>query len=380
MLYKFLSFLFIFFLIYFIESSDHSRIKALSKSRKFINFCIKGLLINNFIKNKFQIKSESKITAIIPVFNCQKSIKSSIRSIQNQNMNEIEILLVNDLSQDNSSKIIEEMAIEDPRIKIINNKKNMGTLFSRCIGTLMAKGKYIFPLDNDDLFLDYDVFDVVFKNLENGNYDIIGFKAIHGHNYRKIHISELTDDYLHDHPNNLILHQPELGSFSITKNNKFVLNDIHIWGKCINKDIYIKAINELGKERYSYFISWAEDTAMIFIIFNIASSYKFISKYGIFHLVSKSTTSFTQSSDSKTFGEIFLLDILFDFSRNNFETKKYIVDKALEIKNYEFFKIKNETNKKYMKIVLEKMMKCKYISNEDKYKLKQYFNEINFII
>jgi glycosyltransferase involved in cell wall biosynthesis len=295
-------------------------------------------------------------------------------------MNEIEILLVNDLSQDNSSKIIEEMAIEDPRIKIINNKKNMGTLFSRCIGTLMAKGKYIFPLDNDDLFLDYDVFDVVFKNLENGNYDIIGFKAIHGHNYRKLHISELTDDYLHDHPNNLILHQPELGAYSITKNNKFFLNDIHIWGKCINKEIYIKAINKLGKERYSYFISWAEDTAMIFILFNIANSYKFISKYGIFHLVSKNTSSFTQSSDSKTFGEIYLLDILFDFSRNNFETKKYIVDKALEIKNYEFFKIKNETNKNYMKIVLEKMMKCKYISNEDKYKLKQYFNEINFII
>jgi cellulose synthase/poly-beta-1,6-N-acetylglucosamine synthase-like glycosyltransferase len=90
----------------------------LSISRKYINFCIKGLLINNSIKNKFIIKNESKITAIIPVFNCQKSIKSSIRSIQNQNMNEIEILLVNDLSQDNSSKIIEEMAIEDSRIKI----------------------------------------------------------------------------------------------------------------------------------------------------------------------------------------------------------------------------------------------------------------------
>lgn len=295
-------------------------------------------------------------------------------------MNEIEILLVNDLSQDNSSKIIEEMAIEDSRIKIINNKKNMGTLFSRCIGVLMAKGKYIFPLDNDDLFLDDDVFDIVLKSLEKENYDIIGFKAIHGHSYRKIHISELTDDYLHDHPNNLILHQPELGTFSITKNNKFVLNDIHIWGKCIDKEISKKAINALGKERYSYFISWAEDTAMIFIIFNIASSYKFISKYGIFHLVSKNTSSFTQSNDNKTFGEIYLLDILFDFSRNDFKTKKYIADKALEIKNYEFFEIKNEKNKNYLKIVLDKLMNCKYINNEDKYKLKQYFNEINFTI
>ena len=69
----------------------------------------------------------------------------------------------------------------------------------------------------------------------------------------------------------------------------------------VNKEIYIKAINALGKERYSNFISWAEDTSMIFIIFNIAKSYKFISKYGIFHLISEKTASFTQTSDKKIF-------------------------------------------------------------------------------
>ena len=173
------------------------------------------------------------MTAVIPIFNCENSIKSSIRSIQNQNMSEIEILLVNDLSKDNSLKIIEEMAINDSRIRIINNKKNMGTLFSRCIGTLLARGNFVFPLDNDDLFIDYDLFDFVYRDIEKGNYDIIGFKAIQGHSYNKIHISELIDDYFHDHPNNLIVNQPELGLFSITKNKKFALNDIHIWGKCI---------------------------------------------------------------------------------------------------------------------------------------------------
>ena len=381
MLYKFLFILFNLYLTFLFKKSNNLRIIALLKSKKYINFCVKGILINNYNnKNKFKIKNEIKITVVIPIFNCEKSIKSSLRSIQNQNMSEIEILLVNDFSSDNSLIIIEDMAMEDSRIKIINNKKNMGTLFSRCIGTLLSKGKYIFPLDNDDLFIDYDLFDIIYRNIEKENYDIIGFKAVHGYSYNKIHISELIDDYLHDHPNNLIVNQPDLGIYSITKNNKFALNDIHIWGKCINKEIYIKAINALGKERYSYFISWAEDTSMVFILFNIAKSYKFISKYGIFHLISEKTSSYTQNSDNKTFAEIFLLEILLDFSKNNFNTKKFVVEKALEIKNYAFFHINNNKNYQYLKKVLEKLLKCKFISEDNKFKIKQYFNEINLVI
>jgi cellulose synthase/poly-beta-1,6-N-acetylglucosamine synthase-like glycosyltransferase len=99
------------------ERPNNFRIIALSNSKKYINFCVKGILINNY--NKFKINNKVKITAIIPVFNCENSIKASIRSIQNQNMSEIEILLVNDFSNDNSLKIIEDMAMKDSRIRII---------------------------------------------------------------------------------------------------------------------------------------------------------------------------------------------------------------------------------------------------------------------
>ena len=81
-------------------------------------------------------------------------IKSVIRSIQNQNMKEIEIIIINDFSKDNSAQVISEMQKEDQRIKLINNKKNLGILHSRAIGILQAKGKYILNLDHDDLFLD----------------------------------------------------------------------------------------------------------------------------------------------------------------------------------------------------------------------------------
>ena len=331
------------------------------------------------IKNEINLINETKISIILPIFNCQKTIIPTIRSIQNQNMKEFEIILVNDFSTDNSLKIIQELANKDHRIKIIKNNKNMGTLYSRCIGTLNAKGKYTFPLDNDDLFMDYNLFEIIFKEAEKGNFDIVGFKAIRGFNYF-IHISELIDDVFHDHKDNLILYQPELGIHSLTKNKRFCPNDIHIWGKSIKTEIYKIAINSLGKNKYSYFIVWAEDTSMVFILYNLAQSYKFISKYGVFHLMSEITSSFTQPNDNKMFGEIFLLEIIFNFSKNNFESKKIIIEKLLEIRNSDFFSLSNKNNSIYLKNILKKIIECKYIIKEDKSHIKKIFYNLTSTI
>ena len=112
-------------------------------------------MIRKFIdKNRAFVNNENpNISVVIPVYNSQKIIKPVIRSIQNQNITNLEIVLVNDFSTDDSKEIIEPLKREDLRISLLNNKKNMGTLYSRSVGTLVAKGSYIFPLDNDDLFL-----------------------------------------------------------------------------------------------------------------------------------------------------------------------------------------------------------------------------------
>ena len=139
----------------------------------FKNICEKGLIINN---QTFIIKDDPKISVIVPVYNCESTIKRAIRSIQNQNMSEIEIIIINNFSSDKTKNIIEEMKQEDPRIKIINNYKNMGTLYSRSIGVLEAKGKYIITLDGDDMFLE-DIFNTIYEEGEKTNFDIISFKA-----------------------------------------------------------------------------------------------------------------------------------------------------------------------------------------------------------
>ena len=326
--------------------------------------------------HKLPLVNKTIISTVIPVYNCEKTIKSAIRSIQNQNLSNIEIILVNDFSKDNSLKIIENLKKEDKRIIIINNNKNMGTLYSRCIGSLMSKGKYIFPLDNDDMFFYEDVFDFVYKKAKEGNFDIIGFKSIYIQNYND-NITKMRDGYFSHHPNNLVIYQPKLGIYPISLKGRYIPNDYTIWAKCIKNEVYIKAINALGINRYSSFLSWGEDTSIVFIIFNIAKSFKFIHKYGIIHLRSFSTSTFTQPINNILFGEIFLLEIIFDFSKNNTD-KNFAAFHALYIKRrYNLKKFIKNKNILCLKNILKKIINCQYISEIYKKRIKQ--NYINLI-
>ena len=353
-----------------------TRTKVLGLSIKFIKKCFKDELLNN---NSKILSSNIKISTIIPVYNCKKTIKASVRSIQNQNMSDIEIILVNDNSNDNTSLIIQKLAEEDKRIKILNNKKNKATLYSRNIGILNSKGKYIMNLDNDDLFMDFDVFDKIYEEAEKGNYDIIGFNAIDCRNYNPL-ITQMNDALLHDHKEGLTLYQPELTYFPISRNTKFKPNDLHVWGRLVKENAYKKAINNFGKNalgeiRNLCFVTWNEDSAMSMALFKYAESYKFIQKYGIFHYKGKSTSSKTSSIDLKKYGELFFIDTVFDFSHNNFRGKKYSVEMAHKL-IFPHINSLSEKNKKYLKAILYKMLDCQYISYVDKKEIKLNLEKI----
>ena len=289
-------------------------------------------------------------------------------------MKDFEIILVNDNSNDNSLKIINKMKKADNRIKIINNHKNMGTLYSRCIGALNAKGKYVFSLDNDDLFLDSDVFVTIYNVANKEKYDIVEFKAFTIPNYQP-QIKDIKENNFNFHPSNLILHQPELGIFPIARKNKFHMNDFLLWAKCIKTKLYQKSVNTLGKKRYSIYNCWTEDISIIFVIFNLANSFIFLNKYGIFHLRSKITATHTLHSEHKIFTEIFLLDVIFFILQEKKNYKQFIVFKAYDV----FKKIKkhklSEVNKNYLKSILQKIMDYNYINKEDKILIKKNFSQ-----
>ena len=270
-------------------SKIEKRDKILSKGIKFINKCLYSVNTNFYEQNKKPI-----ITVIIPLHNCNQTISSSLRSIQYQNNSNIEIILIDDLSTDNSKGIIKQIQIKDKRIKLIENKRNMGTLYSRSVGALLSKGNYILCLDNDDLFFDEDVFDYVYKQSIKDDLDIVQFRALFTIG-NLIDIKNLKDYQFYGFKENLYLYQPKLGIWTITLNEKFKIHNNLIWSKSIKSNIYKKAINLLGIQKYSEYVCWAEDTSISFIIFNIAKSFKYIYKYGYIQIKRKTSASFTQN-------------------------------------------------------------------------------------
>ena len=348
---------------------DRYQNETLNNGRNYLDKCLN--LVNN---NKYKLIEIPKASVIIPLYNCQETIIPAINSIQYQNMTQFEIILINDFSSDNTSYIVENLQKNDQRIKIINNIRNMGTLYSRSIGALASRGEYIFNLDNDDLYFSHDLFDSIYKIGKNENLDIINFLAINIWNYSSnvIYMKNLFSIQFSDE---FYLKQPDLGMWMIKYKEKFLVHNNMIWDKCINTSIYQKAVNLMEIQKYSQYVSWAEDTSINFIIFKLAKSFKYTNKYGLVHFKGRNTASSTQSINSRIFGDIFFLNIMLDFSSNNTKEKNLIVGQLFYIyKRYNYFKFNNDTNSYILKNVISKIMtRDKFLSKLNKRKIKKIF-------
>ncbi|MFK0441043.1 glycosyltransferase family 2 protein, partial [Campylobacter jejuni] len=82
----------------------------------------------------------SQLSIIIPLFNSYDFILRALQSCINQTLKDIEILIIDDKSKDNSLNIVLEFAKKDPRIKIFQNEENLGTFASRNLGVLHESG------------------------------------------------------------------------------------------------------------------------------------------------------------------------------------------------------------------------------------------------
>ena len=154
--------------------------RQINNIKNYYDFCNNGLLN----KYKFKKNINPKISIITAVYNSEKYIIRFLRSIQNQLFNNIEIVFIDDCSKDNTTKIIEEYQIADKRITLIKQNKNKGTLISRNIGVVKAKGEYLIFPDPDDI-ISKDILKLCYNIAKNKNYDLIRFSF-----YRK------NDEYI----------------------------------------------------------------------------------------------------------------------------------------------------------------------------------------
>lgn len=112
-----------------------------------------------------------KVSVIIPAYKVEKYIDRTISSCQSQTLNEIEIIVINDGSPDNSEAIINNIALKDNRIIAIH-KENEGVTSARNTGLAMAQGKYVFFLDGDD-YIEENALEKLFNIAEQNNADYV---------------------------------------------------------------------------------------------------------------------------------------------------------------------------------------------------------------
>ena len=115
--------------------------------------------------------AQPKVSIIVPVYNAEKYLDRCIRSLRNQTLKDLEIILVDDGSLDGSPEMCRKAAREDFRIKVLH-KKNEGAGKARNAGMAIATGEYIGFVDSDD-FVEPDMYQTLLEKAERYGSDLV---------------------------------------------------------------------------------------------------------------------------------------------------------------------------------------------------------------
>ncbi len=112
-----------------------------------------------------------KISIIVPVYNCEKYLDEAIKSVLNQTLRELEVIIVNDGSTDNSLDIANKYSSIDNRVKVLT-QDNQGVSAARNLGLEAAKGEYIGFIDGDD-WIESDMYKTLYSIAIKENVDLV---------------------------------------------------------------------------------------------------------------------------------------------------------------------------------------------------------------
>ena len=115
-----------------------------------------------------------KISVIIPVYNTEQYLAECLDSVINQSLKEIEVIIINDKSPDNSISIIKDYAKRDNRILVIDKSINEGVGQARNDGLKKARGEFVCFMDSDDLYSDNSALGKLYNAAECNNVMVAG--------------------------------------------------------------------------------------------------------------------------------------------------------------------------------------------------------------
>lgn len=311
-----------------------------------------------------------KISVIVPIYNTDKFLTKCIDSIINQTLQEIEIILINDGSTDNSNNICLEYEEKYPeKIRYINNK-NIGCSATRNLGIELARGEYISFVDSDD-YIEKTMYEELISIAKKEKKDIV----ICGINYIDLGNTNIRKD----------IPKPLKSKYDFLLRENKITNPIN---KIFKKDLIIKnniifPINTHSVEDLVFCFKATMSTDKIGYVYKSFYNYLLHGNNSIYNL-------------EKRLGVFISFDEIYKF----IEEKKLLTDKELMDKFYKLYnfygiewtfnmlsdtkKVSKEDYKKYKKIFTKKLNEQKFLNFNSKIliiksKLKVFLKR-NYII
>ena len=335
-------------------------------------------------RDKYKKSENPDITVVLTMHNQAHCIHKALRSIQNQSLKNIEILVMLDCSYDNSTETIKKYMEEDERIVLVNHAIIEGIMRTRSEGIKLAKGKYITALDGDDAFIHKDILynSLYIANL--GNIDIVEFVA-------SIYRNHTWNGFIHDHKANDIIYQPKLrDAFFIINERKEWIRAVKcrtIWGKIVKNEIFKKAIDNIGtKYTEDYFLGF-EDTMMTVSLYQVAQSYYLLNQIGLYYSRDDKVGTYPAISSKKCIKKYQFIKGLDSLKYLNFLNDKFedteiekltLYHETISINYYPFTNYYKNIVGNFDMIykIFDVLFESKYIPEKKKERLKKLKDEV----
>ena len=235
----------------------------------------------------------SKVSIIVPFYNVEGYMEKCLDSLVNQTLDDIEIILVNDGSKDNSALIAKKYLEKYPEKIVYLEKENGGLSDARNYGMPYAKGEYIAFLDSDD-YVEKDMYEKMYEIAKKENSDMV------------------ECDFYWEYPDKK---KEDIGKIYSGKNEMLEKIRVVAWNKLIKREILEKTKIQFPKG-YRY-----EDVEFTYKLIPYLEKVSFLKKPCIHYMQRQGSISNTQNERTK---EIFdVLEHVIDYYKQNNFYEKY---------------------------------------------------------
>ena len=241
------------------------------------------------------------------------------------------------------------MSKKDKRIKIINNDRNHGLLYSRAMGILNSTGEYLMNLDPDDKLVSYNNLKLLYKTAKSKDFDFIIYKL------KRIPLNS-KEKILYDY-----LDEIQLDTI-----------DDHITNKLVKNEIFLKAFDGFKKEIFSQKWNYHEDNIWSILVRNYSNSSKILNKF--IYLYKRNE----ESLNMKRGNIMDLRNIAYRYKKlkkinYNVTIEKFKYHFYIMIKNYHLLKSKDVKNN----IIQISVLYFNYIEQLNKKYINEFLNKIS---